>query len=190
MFDRAFGIFSCFCFSSSSAAAATAAAAAAALRTAGWSCSVFIFYSNSFAKAIWWWMLYRTLRKVTYEYEKKHVRCVGVYSGILVMYRCVRYVLRADRVDSGCTVFRFQKLNRKFAYCCIRTCSIVLSASSPLSAFLLLLLLLLLLLVVLLPSVRIVYKFFFFIFRLMRYTDVWFFHSRAFCFRVNRLFHN
>ena len=23
----------------------------------------FIFYSNSFAKAIWWWMLYRTLRK-------------------------------------------------------------------------------------------------------------------------------
>ena len=50
---------------------------------------------------------------------------------------------------------------------------IYLSASSPLSAFLLLLLpLLLLLLVVLLPSVRIVYKIFFFIFRLMRYTDV------------------
>ena len=34
-----------------------------------------------------------------------------------------------------------------------------------------------------------VYKIFFFIFRLMRYTDVCFFHSRAFCFRVNRL-HN
>ena len=66
---------------------------------------------------------------------------------------------------------------------------IYLSASSPLSAFLLLLLLLLLLLVVLLPSVRIVYTVFFFIFRLMRYTSD-FFHSRAFCFRVNRLFHN
>ena len=51
---------------------------------------------------------------------------------------------------------------------------IYLSAASPLSAFLLLLLLLLLL-VVLLPSVRIVYKIFFFIFRLMRYTDVCFF---------------
>ena len=49
---------------------------------------------------------------------------------------------------------------------------IYLSASSPLSAFLLLLLLLLLLLVVLLPSVRIVYKIFFFIFPLIRYTDV------------------
>ena len=34
-----------------------------------------------------------------YEYEKKHVRSVGVYSGI--MYGCVRYVLRAARVDSG-----------------------------------------------------------------------------------------
>ena len=45
------------------------------------------------------------------------------------------------------------------------------------TAFLLLLLLLLLLplLVVLLPSVRIVCKNFFFIFRLMRYTDVCFF---------------
>ena len=53
---------------------------------------------------------------------------------------------------------------------------IYLSASS-LSAFLLplLLLLLLLLLVLLLPSVRIVYKILFFIFRLMRYTDVCFF---------------
>ena len=49
---------------------------------------------------------------------------------------------------------------------------IYLSASSPLSAFLLLLLLLL---VVLLPSVRLVYKIFFFIFRLLRYTDVCFF---------------
>ena len=52
------------------------------------------------------------------------------------------------------------------------------SASSPLSAFLLLLLLLLLQpLVVLLPSVRLVYKIFFFIFRLMRYTDVCFFFT-------------
>ena len=90
-----------------------------------------------------------------YEYEKKHVRFVGVYSGI--MYGCVRYVLRVARVDSGCTGFSFSKLNRKFAYCCKRTCSIVLSASSPLSSLrlMLLLLLLLLLLVVLLPSVRI-----------------------------------
>ena len=34
-----------------------------------------------------------------YEHEKKHVRSVGVYSGI--MYGCVRYVLRVARVDSG-----------------------------------------------------------------------------------------
>ena len=34
-----------------------------------------------------------------YEYEKKHVRSVGVYSGI--MYGCVRFVLRVARVDSG-----------------------------------------------------------------------------------------
>ena len=67
---------------------------------------------------------------------------------------CVRYVLRVARVDSGCTVFSFSKIKPKFTYCCLRTCSIVPSASS-LSAFLLLLLLLLLLLVVLLPSVRI-----------------------------------
>ena len=33
-----------------------------------------------------------------YEHEKKHVRSVGVYSGI--MYGCVRYVLRVARVDS------------------------------------------------------------------------------------------
>ena len=36
------------------------------------------------------------------------------------------------------TVFRLQKLNRKIEYCCIRRCSIVLSASSPVSAFVLL----------------------------------------------------
>ena len=42
--------------------------------------------------------------------------------------------------------FRLQKLNRKIAYCCIRRCSLVLSASSAVSAFQLLLLLLLLLL--------------------------------------------
>ena len=53
---------------------------------------------------------------------------------------------------------------------------IYLSASYPLSAFLMLLLLLpLLLLVVLLASVRVVYKIFCFIFRLMRYTDVCYF---------------
>ena len=93
-------------------------------------------------------------KKVTYEHEKKHVRCVGVYSGI--MYACVRYVLRVARVDSGCTVFSFSKIKQKIRLLLysLRTCSIVLSASS-LSAFLLLLLLLLLLLVVLLPSVRI-----------------------------------
>ena len=44
--------------------------------------------------------------------------------------------------------FRLQKLNRKIAYCCIRRCSLVLSASSAVSSFLLLLLLLLLLVVV------------------------------------------
>ena len=60
----------------------------------------FLFFSNSSAKAIWWWMLYRTLRKVTCtNMRKKHVRSVGVYSGI--MYGCVRYVLRVARVDSG-----------------------------------------------------------------------------------------
>ena len=42
--------------------------------------------------------------------------------------------------------FRLQKLNRKIAYCCIRRYSLVLSASSAVSAFVLLLLLLLLLL--------------------------------------------
>ena len=34
-----------------------------------------------------------------YEYEKNHVRSVGVYSGI--MYGCLRYALRVARVDSG-----------------------------------------------------------------------------------------
>ena len=34
-----------------------------------------------------------------YEYEKKNVRSVGIYSGM--MYGCVRYVLRVARVDSG-----------------------------------------------------------------------------------------
>ena len=34
-----------------------------------------------------------------HEYEKKHVRSAGIYSG--KMYGCVRYVLRVARVDSG-----------------------------------------------------------------------------------------
>ena len=68
---------------------------------------------------------------------------------------------------------------------------IYLSASSPLSAFLLLLLLLLLLLVVLLPSVRIFLQNFLFHFPFDEiYRCLIFFHSRAFCFRVNRLFNN
>ena len=46
-----------------SAAGASVAAAAAALFVGPALC--FIFDSNSSAKAIWWWMLYRTLRKVT-----------------------------------------------------------------------------------------------------------------------------
>ena len=46
-----------------------------------------------------------------YESEKKHARCVGVYSGI--MYGCGRYVLRVARVDSGCTVFSFSKIKPK-----------------------------------------------------------------------------
>ena len=48
----------------------------------------FIFHSNSSAKAIWWWMFVQNPQKSNvYEYEKKHVRYVGVYSGI--MYGCV-----------------------------------------------------------------------------------------------------
>ena len=43
--------------------------------------------------------------------RKKHVRCVGVYSGI--MYGYVRYVLRVARVDSGCTSFSFSKIKPK-----------------------------------------------------------------------------
>ena len=39
--------------SAEAASAAAAAAAATALRTAGWSCSVFFFSSNSLAKATW-----------------------------------------------------------------------------------------------------------------------------------------
>ena len=34
-----------------------------------------------------------------YEYEKKHVRFVGVFSGM--MYGCVRHVLRVARADFG-----------------------------------------------------------------------------------------
>ena len=53
-------------------------------------------------------------KRNVYEYEKKkHVRSVGVYSGIMygcvrsvgvysgIMYGCARYVLRVARVDSG-----------------------------------------------------------------------------------------
>ena len=78
-----------------------------------------------------------------------------------MMYGCVRYVFRV-------------------------------SASSSLSAFLLLLLLLmllLLLLVVLLPSVRIHKHLFHFPFDEI-YRRLIFFHSRAFCFLVIRLFHD
>ena len=38
-------------------------------------------------------------KRNVYEYEEKHIRGVGVYSGI--MYGCVRYVSRVARVDSG-----------------------------------------------------------------------------------------
>ena len=50
-----------------------------------------------------------------YEYEKKHVRCVGVYIIIAETFMdgCVRYVLRVARVDSGCTVFSFSKIKPK-----------------------------------------------------------------------------
>ena len=107
------------CFSTAACATAAAAAAAAAAAcfccgclcccccccgccgcTVCWSCSVFFVFSNSYVKAIWWWMLYRTLRKVTCtNMRKKHVRCVGVCSGISC--GCVKYVLRVARVDSG-----------------------------------------------------------------------------------------
>ena len=33
-------------------------------------------YENSFAKAIWWWMLYRTLRKVTCTNMRKNMYVV------------------------------------------------------------------------------------------------------------------
>ena len=44
--------------------------------TVCWSCSVFYFYSNSSAKAIWWWILYRTLRKVTCTNMRKNTYAV------------------------------------------------------------------------------------------------------------------
>ena len=84
--------------SAAGASAAAAAAAAAALFVGPARC--FNFYSNSSAKAIWWWMLYRTLRKVTCtNMRKKHVRSVGIYCGI--MHGCVRCALRVAPVDSG-----------------------------------------------------------------------------------------
>ena len=55
-------------------AAAAAAAAAAALFVGPARC--FNFYSNSSAKAIWWWMLYRTLRKVTCTNMRKNTYVV------------------------------------------------------------------------------------------------------------------
>ena len=73
-------------------------------------------------------------------------------------------------------------------YGCVRYVFRV-SASSSLSAFLLLLLLLLLLLVMLLPSVRIQEHIFHFPFDEI-YRRLIFFHSRAFCFLVIRLFHD
>ena len=51
-----------------------AAAAAAALFAGPALC--FLFYSNSSAKAIWWWMLYRTLRKVTCTKMRKNTYVV------------------------------------------------------------------------------------------------------------------
>ena len=96
MFARAFGIFCCFCFST----AAAAAAAAAALRTAGWSCSVFYFSLQLFCESYMVVDVVQNPQKSdVYEYEKKHVRCVCVFSGIID--GCVRYVLQVARVDSG-----------------------------------------------------------------------------------------
>ena len=50
------------------------AAAAAALFVGPGLC--FIFDSNSSAKAIWWWMLYRTLRKATCTNMRKNTYVV------------------------------------------------------------------------------------------------------------------
>ena len=49
----------------------------------------FVFCSNSFAKAIWWWMLlYRTLRKVTFTNMRKNVynvtpRCAAAAAAVV-----------------------------------------------------------------------------------------------------------
>ena len=55
-------------------AAGASAAAAAALFVGPARC--FIFYSNSSAKAVWRWMLYRTLRKVTCTNMRKNTYVV------------------------------------------------------------------------------------------------------------------
>ena len=51
-----------------------------------------------------------------YEYEKKHVRSVGVYSGI--MYGCVRYVLRVARVDCGWGYCSWRNDEKKVVFGC------------------------------------------------------------------------
>ena len=68
MFARAFGIFCRFCFSTAAAAAATA------LRTAGWSCSVFYFYSNICESYMVVDVVQNPHKSNVYEYDKKHIR--------------------------------------------------------------------------------------------------------------------
>ena len=65
-----------------------------------WACSVFNFLFSLVCES---YMVVDVVQNPqtsnVYEDEKKHVRCVGVFSGM--MYGCVRYVLRVARADSG-----------------------------------------------------------------------------------------
>ena len=61
--------------SAAAASAAAAAAAAAALLFVG-PARCFIVFANSYVEAIWWWMLYRTLKKVTCTNMRKNTYVV------------------------------------------------------------------------------------------------------------------
>ena len=79
-------------------------------------------------------------------YVSHHVRSIMNIMWLISYHIPGRYQVPGIIFSAYHTVqfFRLQKINRKIAYCCIRRCSLVRSASSPVSAFLLLLLLLLL----------------------------------------------
>ena len=141
MFARAFGIFCGFCFASAAAAAAVAGAGAACFCCGCLSCCCCCCCCCYCTTYCWWVLLcdiffiLTLLRKLycgawlqnpqksnVYEYEKTHVRSVGVFSGI--MYVCVRYVLRVARVDSCggyCSWGNYEKsglrVPRQFTFC-------------------------------------------------------------------------